>query len=380
MNGFGYIKDGRINMKSYTMFNLFKKTYELPFKYEIPHYTKQYLDNTPYLKRFLKFTRRYLYILINGQTSLESLTINEKHNNILWINLSAPSLGDSLMDLASRVLLKDKSVDLYTDKKNAHIYLNDQVFNSIIVDDNLIDGNKYDLVIIDSYSTRSLKIKIKHLKKTQFVGMYGYYNGPEVNRVLYSFHQMNHLLNYELNENEINENSKAQMDISRSDEELIINLKLPENYLAITLGGEWNYRTYNNWEKVIEQILLINANTNIVFIGSSNAKDIARILLEKFDNKNIINCVDKYSFCQTAQIIKTADVLLTCDGGLMHAANGVGTTIIPLFARLTPEMQLSKAIRSFPLFDKNNVNNIQYTDIIKNYKMYLETEVNETNS
>jgi len=362
------------------MFNLFKKTYELPFKYDIPHYTKLYLDNTPYLKRFLKFTRRYLYILINGQTSLESLTINEKHKNILWINLSAPSLGDSLMDLSSRVLLKNKSVDLFTDKKNAHIYLNDQVFNSIIVDDNLIDGNKYDLVIIDSYSTRSLKVKIKHLKKTQFVGMYGYYNGPEVNRVLYSFHQMNHLLNYELNKNEINENAKAQMDISNSDEDLIRAINLPENYLAITLGGEWDYRTFNDWEKVIEEILLINSNTNIVFIGSSNAKDIAIALLEKFKNKNIINCVDKYSFCQTAQIIKTADVLLTCDGGLMHAANAVGTTIIPLFAHLTPEMQLSKAIKSFPLFDKTNVNSIKYTDIIRNYKMYLETEVNETNS
>ena len=251
MNGFGYIKDGKTNMKSYTMFNLFKKTYQLSFKYDIPHYTKSYLDNNSYLKRFIKFSRRYLYILINGQVSLESLNINEQHKNILWINISAPSLGDSLMDLSSRVLLKNKSVDLYTDKKNAHIYLNDKIFNSIIVDEKLIEKNKYDLVIIDSYSTRSLKVKIKNLKNTQFVGMYGYYNGPEVNRVLYSFHQMNHLLNYEFNENEINENAKAQMDVSLSDEELIRSLNLPQNYLAITLGGEWDYRTYNNWDKVI---------------------------------------------------------------------------------------------------------------------------------
>ena len=362
------------------MFKLFKKTYELPFKYDIPHYTKEYLDNTSYLKRFFKFFRRYIYILVNGQASLESLRITHKHKNILWINLSAPSLGDSLMDLSSRELLQDKNVDLYTDKKNAHIYTCDKIFKSIIVDETLINEEKYDLVIIDSYSTRSLKIKIKNLKNTQFSGMYGYYNGPEVNRVLYSYHQMNHLLNYKLSEDEVNKNAKATMYISSDDEKLINNLNLPNEYIAITLGGEWDYRTYNNWQNVIEELLLLTPDINIVFVGSSNGKEVAKKLLKKFAASNIINCVDQYSFCQTAQIIKKADVLLGCDGGLMHAANGVGTTLIPLFAHLTPAMQLSDAIKSFPLFDKVNVNNIEYTDIVNNYKKYLETRLNEINS
>jgi len=361
------------------MLDLFKKTYELPFKYEIPHYTKGYLDNTPYAKRFFKFFRRYMYILVNGQASLESLSINENHKNILWINLSAPSLGDSLMDLSSRALLENKNVDLYTDRKNAHIYTNDKIFNSIIVDESLLEKEKYDLVIIDSYSTRSLKVKIKNLKKTQFVGMYGFYNGPEVNRVLYSYHQMNHLLNYKLSETDINENAKANMYISPSDEEQIEKLNLPKNYIAITLGGEWDYRTFNNWEQVIEDIIEINSKVNIVFVGSSNGKKMATKLLEKFGDSNLINCVGQYSFCQTAQIIKNAEVLLGCDGGLMHAANAVGTTIIPLFAHLTPQMQLSDAIKAFPMFDKTNVNNIEYTDIITNYKKYLEIKDNETN-
>ena len=370
MNGFGYIKDGKINMRVYMMLRDFSRTYKLPFKYDIPNYTEAYLDSTSFFKRMTKFLRRYLYIYFAGQSKLEQNRILENHKNILWINLSAPSLGDSLMDLSSRVLLEGKNVDLYTDKKNAHIYLNDKIFKNVIVDENKIE-DKYDLIIIDSYSTRSLKIKIKNLKNTPFIGMYGYYNGPEVNRVLYSFHQMNALLGYPNKEEKINTTSKVYMYISKEDKSIIDNLELPKNFISIVLGGEWDYRTYNNWDKVIEKIYDIDENTNIVFIGSSNATKIAENLTKKFINKSIINCVAKFTFSQTAEIISRADVQLCCDGGLMHAANGVGTTIIPLFAHLTPQMQLTQAINAFPLFDKNNVNNIDEKSIIEKYKLYL---------
>lgn len=374
MSGFGYINDGKTNMRVYIMLNTFKKTYVLPFKYVIPHYTKDYLENTSNFKRFSKFVRRFLFIFFSGQSKLEQQVIQENQKNILWINLSAPSLGDSLMDVSSRILLEDKNVDLYTDKKNGHIYADDKIFQNIITDENLIERNSYDLVIIDSYSTRSLKVKIRNLRNIPFVGMYGYYNGPEVNRVLYSFHQMNHLLGYTLSEKEINETSKANMYTSNSDQQKVDLIDLPSKYVCIVLGGEWDYRTYNGWDKVIAELFLINQDTNVVFVGSSNATQTAVQLTQKFDESNIINCVAKYSFCQTAEIIKRADVVLCCDGGLMHASNAVGTTIIPLFARLTPTMQLTNAIESYALFDKNDVNNIDYKDIVTSYCEYFNID------
>ena len=48
-----------------------------------------------------------------------------------------------------------------------------------------------------------IKIKSKVAPKIFFVGIYGYFNGPEVNRILFSFHQMNNLLGYAYSENEI---------------------------------------------------------------------------------------------------------------------------------------------------------------------------------
>ena len=345
----------------------FNKTHILPFKFDIPNYTQEFLAQTPKFKRWLKFIKRYVFMVLKGQKNLEVFSILPKYKNILWVNISAPSLGDSLMDLSSRVLLKGRNIDLFTDKKNTHIYGDDHIFNNIYSRIEDVKNPKYDLVIIDSYSSRSINIKSKIAPSTPFAGMFGYYNGPEVNRVLFSFHQMNHLLGYIESEDKINASARASMFISKADQEIINQIDLPDRYIAIVLGGEWGYRTYNAWDKVITQILDNDQKINIVFIGSGNASNIAKELLDQFSESNIFDCVGKYSFNQTAQIIKQSRILLCCDGGLMHASNAVNTPIVPLFARLTPKMQQTDAVTAFPLFDQKDVNNISADDVLKKY-------------
>ena len=137
----------------------YKKTYTLPFKFGIPNYSQAFLEETSAFKRLLKYIKRYFYIILRRQNKHEVFNILPSHNRILWINLSAPSLGDSLMDLSSRVMLKDKNIDLFTDKKNAILYDDDQVFSNVYTKQEKVCSSKYDLVIIDSYSTKSINIK-----------------------------------------------------------------------------------------------------------------------------------------------------------------------------------------------------------------------------
>jgi len=351
----------------------FNKTYKLPFKFNIPHYTQAYLQKKSLFERYIKFIKRYLYSILKGQKNLEIFNIQSKHKTILWINISAPSLGDSLMDLSSRIMIADKSVDLFTHINNAHIYTNDHLFDHVYTKTTDVEKFKYDLVIIDSYSTRSINIKSKIAPKTSYVGMFGYYNGPEVNRVLFSFHQMNHLLGYVNSENEIKRLAKKSISISRKDQDIVTNLNLPDKYITIALGGEWRYRVYNKWEEVIDRLILDDKELNIVFVGSKNARSISKELCEKFPQNNIINFVEKFSFNQTAEIIGRSQVILCCDGGLMHAANAVDANVIPLFARLTPQMQLTDLTNVFPLYDKKDVNNISVTEILEKY--YEATEL-----
>ena len=345
----------------------FEKTYTLPFKFDIPNYAKEFLEKKTFIKLWIKFIKRFIYIHLRGQNSLEIYNILPGHKEILWINISAPSLGDSLMDLSSRKMLVGRKVDLFTDKKNSDLYKDDFLFSKVFHDVKQIGESRYDLVILDSYSTRSINIKLKIARLTAFVGMFGYYNGPEVNRVLFSFHRMNHLLGYYKTQHEINEIAKCSLSISVDDQKIIEKLKLPSRYIAIAIGGEWKHRRYKNWNQVSEELFNQNLNLNIVLAGSENAKDDAKVISDKLSKFNVFNCVSKFTFNQTAQIINQAEILLCCDGGLMHAANAFNTIIVPLFAYLNEDMQLTGANFAYTLFDKRDVNNIRVQDILQKY-------------
>ena len=344
----------------------FHRTYTVPFKYNIPNYISIHLQKVKPYSRAFKFLRRYLYLIFLRQKNLEISRILPAHKKILWINVSAPSLGDSLMDLSSRRLLSGRTVDLYTDEKNSNLYLNDKYFNKIFTNCKDLYTREYDLVILDSFSSRTIKIKAKIAPKIIFVGMFGYFNGPEINRILYSFHQMNYLLDYAMTEEEIIDNAKNSLSISRKDQEIVQNI-VPKNYITISLGGEWKYKTYQKWREVLNQLLLDNKTIKIIFVGSNNALIPSKQLLKSFPDDQLLNFTSLLSFNQTAEVIRKSEVFLCCDGGLMHAATALNTKIVALFARLTPEMLLSKNTNLYSLYDQENVNNIRPSKVISKY-------------
>ena len=57
---------------------------------------------------------------------------------------------------------------------------------------------------------------------------------------------------------------------------------MPKKYIAIVLGGEWQYKIYNKWDEVIEKITFNDKELSIIFIGSANAKRSSYNLLKKF--------------------------------------------------------------------------------------------------
>lgn len=344
----------------------FSRTYKPPFKNSIPNYIDIHLKKVSLKKRLLKYLRRRLYIFIRDQNKLEVFEILEEHKKILWINMSAPSLGDSLMDLSSRILLKNRQVDLFTNKKNSQIYDSDLIFKNIYTNLKKVPKSNYDLVIIDSFSTRSMRIKSYLAKKTQYVGIFGYFNGPEINRTLFSFFQMNSLLGDIYRENEIKNLAKNSLNLSEKDEAIVNNI-VPKNFISFVLGGEWGYKTYERWEEVISKVVANDKEIFIVLLGSKNANDISKKILKKFPNHNIFNFIDKLSFNQTAGVIKKSKVVFCCDGGLMHAANALNTKNITLFARLAPEMLITKKADSIQLYDNEDVNNISSDAVFLKY-------------
>jgi ADP-heptose:LPS heptosyltransferase len=345
---------------------IFRRTFELPFQENIPNYIDAHLKEKNIYKRFFKFFKRYIFIALNRQANNEVFSINESHKKILWINISAPSLGDSLMDLSSRILLKGRVVDLFTDKKNSHLYLSDQIFEKVYTDKIDIKIDSYDLIILDSYSTRSVKVKSKIAPNLKYVGMYGYFNGPEVHRILFSFNRMNQLLGLPIKNNQISKIANNLLSISKSDRELVADM-IPKNYVAIVLGGEWSYRSYNKWDEVIDRLVAKKSNLKIVFIGSNNAIEISDKLFQKFPKHHIMNLVNKLSFNQTVEVIRRSKITLCCDGGLLHGAVALDANVLALFARLRPEILLTKNNFCHNIYNDSNVNNISPDTILSKY-------------
>ncbi len=326
-------------------------------------------------KRFRRFFFRYLYKNISLFNSKELACITDKHKSILWMHFSEPYIGDSLMDLSSRVLLKNRNIDLLTEKNISSLYENDSIFNSIFTNIKKCDIRKYDLIIIDAYRQRTLKVIKKHVVKIPFVTMCGYYHGPNFNRTLFSFFRMNQLLSYPYDEKDINMMATPLISISAHNKEIIDKIGLPDVFITIAIGGRDHKRTFNRWSDVIRKIIYAHPNIKIALIGNNSKEEVQNIRNKYPDN--IINLVAQYSFNQTAQIIKKSQLLLCCDGGLMHAANATNTPIIALFCHVMPKTRTTATNKSYVLYNKNDVNYIATDDIINKFKLLIGSINNE---
>jgi hypothetical protein len=254
---------------------------------------------------------------LNNQLSYERKMIREIDRSLLWINLSAPSVGDSIMDLSGRVLLSNKNIHLLTDKKNAALYKSDIVFSKVASSPSELDDN-YDLILIDSYSHRCLSPKLARWKDVPFVGIYGYLNGFEVHRTLYSHYRIAELIGMDLNA--VRPNVCISLDKSLS----VPSPDMP--YVTVSVGAEWEYRHYPHWLPIIEFLV---KSVRVVLVGSSNGVLEASVLEGCVTVENLVG---KLTLVETAQVISKAKFHVCADGGLWHVACGLNVPSVCMFA------------------------------------------------
>lgn len=282
-----------------------------------------------------RLLRRWLLLITSNQSKLQLDTIPVTTKHILWIHISSTSIGDSIMELSGRLLLKHHyQVDLLTDRKNADIFYGDDVFNDIYVDYN-INYQNYDLVILDIFNTKSIKFKTKYFPTVPFVPFMGYFYGLDFNRMLFSFHRINKLLNnlYEVEvinkiaNNYLNFNYFKSFVASKSCS------------LVVAIGGEDSIRTYDHWVEVIYLLNLKYPLLEINLLGSKNGEKIAQEL-DALKLSNVHNYVAQLSLLETTRLIANAKFFLGVDGGLMHIAESFCLSGVALFAKFLPEYRL----------------------------------------
>jgi len=199
--------------------------------------------------------------------------IEARHQRILWVNLAAPSLGDSLMDLASRTLLSDRDLVLLTNPKNVQLYLNDQYFSEVYASSQDVRKagreKSFDLVICDAYSPRVLLQKVIAAPRVEFVGLYEFLNGFEVHRTYFGFSRMMELLALE----RVNKPIRPTITPPVASKD-----KRPSVDVCVAIGGEWPFRTYDYWSSVVSW--LITKGYSVSLVGSDNGTESAAEILE----------------------------------------------------------------------------------------------------
>ena len=333
-------------------------TTSLPESLFVPSAAKKFIESREVYHFYwlLKFAKRYLVYWVIGRVfglvSEREAIVSEK--NILWINFSAPSLGDSLNDLSARVLLADRKLDLFTSKKNSRLYQGDRWFNDVFDSSNEIT-KKYDLVICDSFAPRVLVKKLKVAPLTPMVSMYGFLNGFDLNRTYFAFARMLDLL------------SKKPVDYKVKPYLTVCSDLQTNADLCIAVGGEWSFRTYSKWDLVVEQ--LMHHNVRVHLIGGPNGRSDHERLVRLFPNitSSVGNRLDEVS----SEIANTP-FFMGADGGLWHMACALDRPTVALFADCeifdidgVRVMRDTRDLVCETLYDDCEVSNIRPEDVVE---------------
>lgn len=314
--------------------------------------------------------RPWFSLWFHGQHGLQRDRIDRQCKRLLWIYKGSPQVGDALMDLSSRVLLRDAgiTVDLYTDGHLHALFCADDVFSRVVARIDAIDPADYDLVILDSFKWRCMQDKFAHLKSVPFVTMRGYFSGPEFNRTLFSFFRMNQLLQAKLNAEQIHAMAVPHLCGTAADRQLVEDIGIPDNAVAFAIGGASAGRTYRHWDRVIDTLLHDRALTHIVLLGSRNAVSMRDRIVDvaKRHGIDIMDCVDRYTLPQAFEITRRCRLVVCADGGLLHVANAANIPTVALFDRaVSPDMRLTMANRSFAVQSEGEISDVPVAQVVR---------------
>jgi hypothetical protein len=313
-----------------------KPSWNMQVSFFVPSDQSHFLGSQGWKFKWLfKYLKRNAYVRMFTRRGLLLENIPKETKRILWINLSAPSLGDSLMDLSGRVLLEGFNVDLLTHPKNLELYKHDACFDHVfshaqqISDQNL--STSYDLFIVDAFSPRVISVMNTVSSSTPFVGIWGFINGFEVHRTIYSFARIQYLLG------EASSNKKPICPSLTLNQALTFNFSSAplKPLIAVVVGAEWEYRRYDKWTEVISFFI---KDYDVVLVGSKNGEQDAAEIMHHLPSCH--HFVGQCALMETAQILSMAKVVIAADGGLWHVACALAKPTVGLFA-------------ATPIFDEN---------------------------
>lgn len=106
-----------------------------------------------------------------------------------------------------------------------------------------------------------------------------------------------------------------------------------KDFVVVNINSEASSRRLTV-SKAVELLNLLknSINRKIALVGAQKEKEFVDLVLNQLsDQSNIENLAGKTSLCQLAQLLASAQVMVTTDSGPAHLANALGTHTVVLF-------------------------------------------------
>jgi heptosyltransferase-2 len=335
-------------------------TWTPPFPQVLPSNAQAFAAAASPWKAARRRALRELNLAWHGQGRLLQQRLDTaRHRRVLWIHQGTPQVGDSLMDLAARVLLKDRvgRLDLLTDAHLLPLYRSDAVFSNVASSARELPDDGYDLVLLHSMASRSVRDKLRHFRHVPFVHVQGCYTGPEFNRTLFGFYRLAQLMG--LPGAVLEAVARPTMRPSESEHIAVAALAIPPGAIAVALGGVRDWRTYTRWIEVLRGLAATGRVPHIVLIGADNGLAMRDAIVAAEIGLPLIDRVGRHSLGEVQALIDRCALALCADGGLLHVAHTTGTPVVALFAgEILPAYRVTSANRTTSLHGPRQVDDI----------------------
>jgi hypothetical protein len=357
----------KLNFFNRRLLRYAEETWTPPFPQTLPSSVELYAQQTSVWKAARRRALRSLNLRLHGQTPLLRTRIDPLvHRRVLWIHHGTPQVGDSLTDLAARELLKGRfeRIDLLTDAHLLPLYRSDEVFTQVAASAAELPG-PYDLILLHSASSRSIKDKLAHYRGVPFVHVYGFYTGPELNRTLFGYYRVAQLLGLGLAEQELERMACPSMRASAAEEAAVAQLDVPPGAIVMAIGGVRDWCTYQQWPQVLRGLHEAGVTRPVVLIGSDNGLAMRDQILAARTGMTLIDRLAQHTLGEVQALMRRSALVVCADGGLLHLAHTARVPVVTLFAGISePRFRLTSANRTRWLYGANWVNDVPAADLV----------------
>lgn len=297
-----------------------------------------YTAHTGLAKLGWRHLRRLVYYKLSGQQAFYREGMDPAWRHGLWLYCGVPQVGDALMDLAPRTLLDRHglTIDLCTELHLAQLFEGDPWFRRVFsLDSSKPDTESYDFVIVQSHKSRSLRQKCRRYRSIPWISMQGFYTGPEFHRAEFATQR---LIDVMARQSEItlfyaDSRQKLKSLPPRP------SMSTASLNIAFGLGGVDPLRTYTSWLALAEQLSIL-FDLKVTLLGSGNAVEEAKDFAARFRGQ-VDNRVNKTTLDECRALMQAQDVVVACDGGLMHLAVTTQACLVSMFhAGVRPDWRL----------------------------------------